>query len=103
MREVLFWFGCLPTRSYITYRSSIKDEYSDTIRLGAFILSAWWLSGMENDTEIGRFGGRAWWAHLRPIHGTLWGMYAITGDWRFLAGDTCLAIVAKLKLDPGAN
>ena len=60
MREVLFWFGCLPTRSYITYRSSIKDEYSDTIRLGAFILSAWWLSGMENDTEIGRFGGRAW-------------------------------------------
>jgi hypothetical protein len=95
MRELLFWLGCIPTRSYITYRSSIKDEWNDTIRVGAFVI-AWWLFGMETGT-VGRFGGPAFWAPLRPVHGALWGMYAMTNDWRFLAGDTGLAVVAKLK------
>jgi hypothetical protein len=96
MRELLFWFGCIPTRSYIAYRSSIKDEWSDTIRTGAFVLSAWWLTGMEGGS-VGRFGGRAFWAPLRPVHGALWGMYAITADWRFLAADIVVGVAAKLN------
>jgi len=100
MRELLFWFGCIPTRSYITYRASVKDEWNDTIRTGAAILSVWWLTGMERGT-IGRFGGSAFWSPLRSVHGTLWGVYAISGDWRFLAADTLLGVLAKLNTYTG--
>ena len=48
----------------------------------------------------GFFGGPAWWADLRPMHGKLWALYAATGKWQFVAVDT-LAGAAAWKLVNG--
>ena len=60
---------------------------NDWLRVPAAVIAHSWLSGSISGVE-GFFGGHAWWAEERPVHGVLWAWYALTGAWQFLAVDT---------------
>ena len=85
-RNVLFWSVCIPTRLYLASRGD-----DPTLRLIAAVVSYRWMSDLENGHE-GLFGGRAFWADERPLHGLLWGAYAVTGRSAFLYADTIVGI-----------
>ena len=60
------------------------------------LISYRWLSGLE-DGHVGMFGGRAWWADERHLHGMLWGLYALTGDGRVLHADALFGAANWLR------
>jgi hypothetical protein len=62
------------------------------LRIPAGIIAWRWLSGRENGNE-GMFGGPTWWAAQRPLHGVLWGMYALSGKQEFLQVDTATGAI----------
>lgn len=95
-RALLFWTVCLPTRLLIT-ESARRGEQAP--RLFAAVISYRWLSGIENKA-VGAFGGPAWWADLRPVHGLLWGAYAALGDWRILLLDSAFGAYSSLAIKP---
>jgi len=71
---MLFWLVCIPLRLYL---ASLGDRA--WLRVFAAAVGLTWLSG-EPKTKIGFFGGPAWWADQRPLHGALWMTYAVTGS-----------------------
>ena len=81
-RAVLFWGVCIPFRLYLASRGN-----AGWLRTAAIIISYRWLTGKEVGNE-GVFGGPAFWADERPIHGLFWGAYATTGKSQFLYYDT---------------
>mgnify|MGYP006140392969 CR=1 FL=1 len=83
-RALVFWGVCIPTRLLIA-----RHAGADTMALRAIaaLIGSRWLLGMENGQE-GVFGGPVWWARQRPLHGTLWSLYSLTGDNAFLYLDT---------------
>jgi|TARA_B100000073_G_scaffold210624_2_gene174964 hypothetical protein len=82
MRALAFWGVCIPLRTWLS-------TLGDVPILRAFALyTGWrWLAGL-NDSRRGFFGGRAWWASARPVHGVLWSLYGATGKALFLKIDT---------------
>ena len=86
-RNVLFWGLCIPTRLYLARRGDDK-----VLRSVAAVVAYRWLSGLENGHE-GVFGGEAFWADERPLHGLLWGAYAVSGRNSFLYADTALGVL----------
>ena len=81
----LFITVCIPLRLYL---ASLEDRW--WLRGFAAVVSYRWLTGL-NDSRVGFFGGPAWWAWKRPMHGVLWGLYAATGDSLPLYADVLLA------------
>lgn len=81
-RAVLFWGVCIPLRAYLASRGN-----DPMLRAAAAVISYRWLSGAEA-SHVGMFGGPAFWADERPLHGALWGSYAATGNSTFLWLDT---------------
>ena len=79
-RRVLFWTVCIPVR--------LVTAAIGPPRALALALGVWWVA-FERRTR-GFFGGHAWWAPLRPLHGALWLAYAHSGDKRWLWGDAAL-------------
>jgi hypothetical protein len=59
-----------------------------------------WLRGLEVGKE-GFFGGPTWWADSRNLHGQLWFLFAVTGNWRFLAVDTATGVANWFVTGPG--
>lgn len=86
-RALLFWGVCIPTRAYL---ASLGDD--PLLRMAAAVIAYRWLTGLEA-AHVGAFGGPAWWADERPVHGALWGSYALTGTSGFLWGDLTLGAV----------
>lgn len=82
-RTLLFWGVCIPVRYYIT-TIDIPEK-----RLAASIIAMRWLLGYENG-HTGFFGGNAWWANERKLHGMLWAAYATTGTSTYLLADVWL-------------
>lgn len=80
-RAVLFWGACIPFRAYLASRGN-----DPLLRAAAVIISYRWLSGSEA-AHTGQFGGPAFWAKQRPLHGGLWAAYAVTGDADWLWAD----------------
>ena len=83
-RAVLFWGACIPLRLYLARQGN--NVY---LRAGAGVVAYRWLSGLEA-SRVGVFGGPAWWAGERPLHGLLWGAYAVLGSDTFLYTDVAL-------------
>lgn len=81
-RAVLFWGVCIPVRAYLASRGN-----DPALRAAAVVMSYRWLAGLGAGHK-GAFGGPAWWAEQRPVHGLLWAAYAATGTARFLWADT---------------
>ena len=90
-RAAAFWLGCIPARTGVTYAAAtVKDGVKRTaLRVSAAGLGATWLLQPAQILEYGeQFQGPIWWKDQRTLHGVLWSLYALTGDWRFLAADT---------------
>ena len=91
-RAAVFWLVCIPTRTALALTAKTVQPNSEgqrLLRLGATCISAMWVTGQVMNVE-GAFGGRAWWANQRRLHGVMFGGYALTGDWRWLASDAAL-------------
>lgn len=91
-KTMLFWLGCMPARLALALNI---EKLSPTLQLATIIPGIVWLTGMYK-SSIGFFGGYAWWAQLRPLHGALWVLYAATKDKRWLLLDTSLAAWARV-------
>ena len=81
-RKLLFWGVCIPLRSYL---ASLGDWRP--LRVFATVIGLRWLAGCEVGPE-GFFGGPAFWADERPVHGVMWTAYAVSGESLFLWADT---------------
>jgi hypothetical protein len=90
-RALLFWGVCVPTRAYLASRGN--DPY---LRAAAAVVGYRWLTGLQS-AHIGAFGGPAFWADERPMHGVLWASYAATGQSTFLWADTAFGAVNWLQ------
>ena len=86
-RALVFWGVCIPLRSYLATRGD-----DPKLRVFAAVIGARWVMGLENGNE-GVFGGPAWWADERALHGALWLAYSVTGDSDFLVADTVFGAV----------
>jgi hypothetical protein len=84
-RAAVFWLGCIPTRSILILIAKRHNPLA--LRAFASVVGYRWVTGLEEGGQT-YFGGPAWWAGERGLHGVLWLAYAITGDWRWLAADT---------------
>ena len=92
-RALLFWGVCFPTRLAI---ARVAYEGNSTLRLASAAVAFAWLTGSVS-TTTGSFGGPAFWADERPIHGALWGAYTVTGDYRFLLADATFGAINWLN------
>lgn len=76
----LFLVGCIGTRALITYIAKIASpEYLQWLGylalLPAFGFFWIWATGArKTGPEV--FGDKIWWNDLRPIHGTLYALFA---------------------------
>ena len=82
----LFWTVCIPLRLTL---ASLGDN--TVLRMFALLIASRWALGLVMSVE-GVFGGPAWWAEYRRMHGLLWLGYALTGDSRWLKVDTIFGI-----------
>ncbi len=85
-RALLFWGVCIPLRYVLAAQG---DQL--WLRAAAAVISTRWLAGYET-AHVGFFGGPAWWADERKLHGALWLGYAATGQSAFLYFDTHVGV-----------
>jgi hypothetical protein len=97
-RAGLFFFGCLPVRTLVANYARTADESTlDMMRLAATLPAGVWLSGAIDNKEVGTFGGEAWWKELRPLHGTMYALFAASGRWEFLGADAALGLFVGVR------
>ena len=89
-RTILFWGVCIPLRLVIAHSAT------PPLRALAAGISYRWLAGLETG-RVGFFGGPAWWADFRPLHGVLWGIFALSGDPRVLYIDAAVGAALWMK------
>jgi hypothetical protein len=105
-RLLLFLVGCIGTRTALTYAAATAGPTlltymafgAATIAIGFTLIYLFDLR--TTGPEV--FGERIWWNNMRPVHATLYALFAYTaytGDrraWRFLAIDTAIGLVVFL-------
>ena len=105
-RFLLFLIGCIGTRSLLVYIAKNASEkylkYLGILALlpaiGFFYL---YLSGARK-TGAEVFGDKIWWDKLRPIHGTLYLLFAISAisgkknSWIYLLIDVIFGLISFL-------
>jgi len=76
-RQTLFFFGCIVSRqllAYLAYRgkhNEILTWITSIIGIGLWVV---YIFKLRN--EGFEAGGKIWWNHLRPIHGSLYLLFA---------------------------
>lgn len=104
-RILLFLFGCIPTRLIITYLAKTYTQYLVFMSVFAGVIatgfaSIYLLGLRQTGPEV--FGDKIWWNALRPVHATLWGVFAFmafhqnTDAWKVLLLDTLFGLVSFL-------
>ncbi len=105
-RALLFLVGCIGTRTALAVGAKLA---SPTVlqtmgalallpTLGFFIIFIFKLR--ETGPEV--FGDKIWWNSLRPIHGTLYLLFAIFAlrksdkAWMFLAADVAFGLISYI-------
>ena len=103
---LLFLIGCIGLRSLIVYLAKIANKFwlrimgyvSILPAIGFFYL---FFTGSRK-TGGGAFGEKIWWTNLRPVHGSLYLLFAynaINGKnfaWIFLLLDVIIGLVSFL-------
>lgn len=109
MRRLLFVFACLAVRTSLAWVA--KTAAPERLRLlgylallpaiGFFFL---WATGARNTgPEVFGNGGRIWWNAWRPLHGTLYLLFAVAAirnkifAWLFLLADVLLGAFVFLR------
>jgi len=102
-RNLLFMFGCLGTRSALTYLAYyLENENSSLIKLVAMLtlaisigfITIFTFDLRKTGPEV--FGEKIWWNNIRPVHGLLYllfSVFALSGKkqaWLWLLIDTLL-------------
>ena len=80
-RFLLFLVGCIGTRSLLVYLAKNVNKEALKIMgylalmpaLGFFYI--YFTGSRQTGAEV--FGEKIWWNHLRPIHGTLYALFAL--------------------------
>ena len=107
--KLLFLFGCIGTRLLFAYLAKIGSKPILTymgyiaILVGIGFLTIYFTK--IRNTGVGAFGEKIWWNDLRPIHGTLYllfALYAIQGKqniaWKMLLADAIIGLVSFLNV-----
>lgn len=94
-RNALFYLVCVPSRLLVARYATFVPY----MRYIAAAVGTTWLLGLP-DKSVGFFGGNAWWAKYRPLHGVLWLAYAATRDNRYLYADPLLGVAVRELLVP---
>jgi len=105
-RFILFLVGCMGTRLLFTLVAKNMDiQYLPILGyialLPAFGFFYIYVTGSrKTGLEVG--GDKIWWNYLRPLHSTLYFLFAYnaitkrTNSWKYLAIDTFIGLVAFL-------
>ena len=89
MRDALFVLVCIPVRILLAQYAHVPY-----VRIYTAAVAHRYLTGTER-AEIGMFGGRVWWNHMRPWHGLTFALASLTGDKRYLIADVMLGVAAR--------
>lgn len=105
-RFLLFLIGCIGTRSLLVYLAKTMNKSGLKIMGYLSLLPAigffyiFFTGARQTGAEV--FGDKIWWNNLRPIHGTLYALFAynaITGDpnaYLYLLVDVLLGLTSFL-------
>ena len=76
-RQTLFLFGCIGVRSVLAF-IAYKEYYKDllTIITSVIGLGLWTIYIFKLRDQAIEAGGKVWWDHLRPIHGSIYLIFA---------------------------
>jgi hypothetical protein len=111
-RQIAFWIGCIGIRTIIVFLAFIATpRYLRAMGLlalvpaiGFFVIHFGGLR--KTGIEVAPGGGEIWWSKLRPVHGTLYLLFAILTlspihryAWIALAADVVIGVIAKLIHD----
>jgi hypothetical protein len=105
-RILLFLFGCIGTRSLLVYLS--KNASTKYLKLMGYLallpaigfFYIYFTGSRKTGAEV--FGDKIWWNNLRPIHGTLYALFAlnaISGNknaWIYLLVDVLFGLSSFL-------
>jgi len=105
-RFLLFLFGCIGTRTLFTYLAYIANKtylrymgyLSILPAIGFFYV--FFTGSRKTGGEV--FGDKIWWNNLRPLHGSLYFLFAynaIRGNpyaWMYLLVDVVIGLVSFL-------
>jgi hypothetical protein len=105
-RVLLFLIGCIGTRAVITY-VAYKASPDILQYLGYLALlpaigffTIYFMDLRKTGAEV--FGERIWWNNLRPIHGMLYTLFAVSAitqqphAWAWLLADVLLGLVSYI-------
>ncbi len=104
-RFLLFLIGCIGVRVLFVISARNNPDYLPIMGLLALIPALGFMYIYMNDlrktgTEV--FGDEIWWNNLRPVHGLLYGLFAITAlnkqsyAWIFLLIDVLIGLSSWL-------
>jgi len=101
---LLFLFGCIGVRSLFVYiAKEINKKYLPILGYLALIPAIGfmiiYLTGIR-ETGLGAFGEKIWWNKLRPVHATLYALFAYNAihknrkSWIYLLIDVIIGLIA---------
>lgn len=111
-RVLLFLFGCIGSRTLLAYVAKTATTtvlpYIGAVALAISVgLIYVWITGTRR-VGVETFGELIWWDHIRPVHATLYGLFAYkafrreTDAWKYLAIDVVLGLVVYILHKSGA-
>lgn len=79
-RLALFLFGCIGTRLLFVYVAKTRTDFLPYMAIIAILIATglmyFYLTGTRTSgPEV--FGEMIWWNHLRPVHATMYTLFAI--------------------------
>ena len=105
-RFLLFLIGCIGSRTLIAYIAKVAQPRLLTIMgyLALLPVIGWIYIIITGTRQTGPevFGDKIWWGDLRPIHASLYALFAYyaihkdSGAWKFLAADVIIGLGAFL-------
>jgi hypothetical protein len=104
-RFLLFLFGCILVRFFFVYLAKNYTKYLKQMGLIALVISfgffyVYFTKSRPIGIEV--FGDKIWWNNLRPIHGSLYLLFAIfalngnVNAWKLLLIDVLLGLSSFL-------
>lgn len=106
-RILLFLFGCIGTRLALVYvAKTISLQYLPALGYVALLPAIgfmyFFISGTrQTGAEV--FGDKIWWNNLRPVHATLYALFAYyaihksRNAWLLLLADVILGLIAFVR------